>query len=85
MRFYIKVGLAALFGCGVIAAVCATVKTKQLGTITATSDLTCKYTNLQTLKVKLIYSVDQLAPLDIWAVYSFPLCRSEVLSCPLTE
>jgi hypothetical protein len=42
MRLYIKVGLAALFGCGVSAAVCAAVKTKELGTVTATSDLTCE-------------------------------------------
>lgn len=42
MRLHIKVGLAALFGCGLAAAVCAAVKTKQLGTLTATSDLTCE-------------------------------------------
>ena len=84
MRFYIKVGLSALFGCGVIAAVCASVKTKQLGTLTATSDLTCKYTYYLPLKVKLIYAIDQLAPLDIWAGYGFRFYRSDSLSW-LTE
>lgn len=42
MRRDIKVGLAALFGCGVVAAICSAVKTKALSTLTATSDLTCE-------------------------------------------
>jgi nitrate/TMAO reductase-like tetraheme cytochrome c subunit len=42
MRLHIKIGLGALFGCGVAAGVCAAVKTKELSTLTATSDLTCK-------------------------------------------
>ena len=42
MRLHVKIGLASLFGCGVAAAICAAVKTKELSTLTATSDLTCE-------------------------------------------
>ncbi|KUJ10332.1 uncharacterized protein LY89DRAFT_723577 [Mollisia scopiformis] len=46
LRLHIKIGLMVLFGFGIMASVCAVVKTVELSTLTATSDLTFELANL---------------------------------------
>ncbi|KAE8450523.1 hypothetical protein EG329_006254 [Mollisiaceae sp. DMI_Dod_QoI] len=46
LRLHIKVGLMALFGFGVVAAACAIIKTTELSTLTAASDITFELANL---------------------------------------
>jgi hypothetical protein len=67
MEMHIKIGLGALFGCGIAAAVCAAVKTKELSTLTATSDLTCEGIQYPNSPARLTSTIDQLASLNIWA------------------
>ncbi|KAG0645989.1 hypothetical protein D0Z07_7935 [Hyphodiscus hymeniophilus] len=58
LQLHVKIGLMVLFGFGIVAAACSAVKTKQLSTVTGTSDLTYE-----------LASLDIWASTEMWVIF----------------